>query len=249
MTKKIKISFLMVVWSIVAIQVYINHQEKTQRQSQTVTAFSVVQEQTGEALISGYGYFGTMELSGETRETMLVNLANKLGITDGYTFQDGEGEDFEKKLLVKEGKQAVTTLQLISMLGSGTEPDQYIVMEIRTRQNMEAAVSLYQRMKRVYEEIGVDGDVNLEITLEQDGNASLEEPGGLTEQIFALTQAKEVDSIQKDGIATIYGYTKKEDSYLKWNGKKVNLQVAMYYDEEQDKSYVKIGVPIVNTSY
>lgn len=249
MTKKIKISFLIVVWSIVAIQMYVNYQEKNQGKVETVTAFSVADGQSTEEIISGYGYFGTMEITEEIKKQMLENLANKLGITDGYRIQDGKGEDFKKKTLIKDGKYAVTTLQIISMMGSFDEPDQYIVMDIRAKENMEGAVALYQKMKRVYEEIGVDGQVSLEITVERDGDMQTAERNSVAERIFDLTQAKEVDSIRENDIFTVYGYTRSEDSHLELNGKKVNIQVAMFYDEGQDKTYIKIGMPIVNTSY
>ncbi len=249
MTKKIKISVLMVVWSIVAIQIYVNYQEKLQKESRIVTAFSVAQDTAQEEIISGYGYFGTMKLSEATKEKMLENLAYKLGITDGYTFQDGNGEEFEKKVLIKEGKHAVTTLQVISILGNPSEPEQYIVMEIRTKEKIEDVVSLYQKMKRTYEEIGVDGKVTLEVAMEKEGNLQTTDRETLTNHILDLIQAKKVDSIMKNEIVTVYGYTKLEDSYLELNGKKINVQIVMSYDEDRDKTYVKIGVPIVNTSY
>ena len=53
----------------------------------------------------------------------------------------------------------------------------------------------------------------------------------------------------EDNVFTVYGYTKLEPSYMKLNLRKVNIQIVMSYDEEQDKTYVKVGIPIVNSSY
>ena len=55
--------------------------------------------------------------------------------------------------------------------------------------------------------------------------------------------------IKENGIYTVYGSTRLEDAYLTLNKKKVNIQITMSYDEEKNKTYVKIGVPIVNSSY
>lgn len=249
MTSKAKISFLIVVWSIVAIQIYVNYQEKMRDQTGAVTAFSVVEDTTIEETISGYGYFGTMEISETTKKKMLRNLAYKLGITDGYHFSNGSGDDFEKMLLTKEGKHATTTIQIISMQSSGAEPEQYIVIGIKAKEKAENAVSLYNKTKRVYKEIGVEAQVSLEMEIEQDGNRITEETGSLAEEILKLTKAKKIDSIIDNDIFTIYGYTKLEDSYMELNDKKVNIQIVMFYDEKQDKTYAKIGIPMVNTSY
>lgn len=249
MTRKAKISFLIVVWSIVAIQIYVNYQEKIKNQTGAVTAFSVVEDSTMEETISGYGCFGTMEISENTKKKMLKNLAYKLGITEDYHFSSGNGDDFEKILLTKEGKHATTTIQIISMQSDKTEPEQYIVTEIKAKEKAENAVSLYNKVKRVYKEIGVEAQVSLEMEIEQDGNCITDETGSLAEEILKLTKAKQVDSIVDDDVFTLYGYTKSEDSYMELNDKKVNIQIVMSYDEEKDKTYVKIGIPMVNTSY
>ncbi|MGN0153702.1 MAG: YwmB family TATA-box binding protein [Lachnospiraceae bacterium] len=247
-TKKAKISFLIVVWSIVAIQMYVNYRQASDNTSQAVTAFSVVEDSIMEETVKGYGYFGKMEITENTRKKMLENLAYKLGITDGYTFTNGNGDGFEKIVLTKEGKHAVTTLQVISMETESDEPEQYIVMEIQIKEKAEQAVSLYQKVKRIYEEIGIDGQVSLEIAAEQQGNC-ISENSSVIEKVFDMLDAKKIDTIKENGIFTVYGYTKAEDSYLTLNGKKVNIQIVMTYDEKEDKTYIKIGVPLVNSSY
>lgn len=249
MTGKVKLSFLIVVWSIVAIQIYINYQEKVKKQLDTITAFSVVENESMEEVVNGYGYFGTMEIEENTKQEMLENLAYKLGITDGYKFSTGSGTDFEKMILTKEGKHATTIIQLISMQEKEAESQQYIVMKIMAKEKTENALSLYNKMKRVYKEIGVEAQISLEIEVEQNGNCISEEEGSLVKEILEVTEAKKVDSIIKDNVFTVYGYTKLESSYMKLNQRKVNMQIVMSYDEEKDKTYVKVGIPIVNSSY
>lgn len=249
MTRKAKISFLIVVWSIVAIQIYVNYQQTLENTTQAVTAFSVVEDSIMEETVKGYGYFGTMEISENTRKKMLENLAYKFGITDGYSFTTGNGDDFEKMVLTKEGKHAATTLQIISMKKEEADPEQYIVVEIKAKEKAEQAVSLYQKVKRVYEEIGIDGQVSLEILAEEQGNCITDEKGTIIDDIFSLIGAKKIDTVKQNEIFTIYGYTKSEDTYLMLNDKKVNIQIVMSYDEKEDKTYVKIGVPMVNSSY
>ncbi len=249
MTRKAKISFLILVWSIVAIQIYVNYQEHEKNATQAVTAFSVVNDNVTEQRIKGYGNFGSMEISSETRREMLENLALKLGITDGYTFTTGSGDGYEKMVLTKEGKYANTTLQIISMLREEGEPEQYIVMEIQTGEAVEDGFSLYEKVKRIYEEIGVNAQVSLELEMEKKGNYTQDEKEFFVKEIFDLARAKEVDAINENGIHTVYGYTRLEDSFLTLNEKKVNIQVVMTYAEQEDKTYAKIGIPIVNSSY
>ena len=249
MTKKVKVSFLILVWSIVAIQIYVNHWEQGKSDASVITAFSVVEDDTTEEWIKGYGHFGTMEISESVRRDMLENLAQKLGITDDYTFSSGIGDGYEKMALSKEGRYATTTLQIITMEKEDSDPEQYIVMEIHTDKSVADAVNLYQKIKRVYEEIGVEAQVSMEVAMEKSGDYIDEERDSFIDEFLNLTKAKQVDMIKENGIYTVYGYTRLEDSYLTLNKKKVNIQITMSYDEEKNKTYVKIGVPIVNSSY
>lgn len=248
-TRKAKISFLILVWSIVAIQIYVNYQEQAKRPKTTVTAFSVVADNIIEEWIKGYGHFGNMDISEELRREMLENLAHKLGITDGYTVTKEQGDDFEKIVLSKKGRQADTTLQIISMLVENDEAEQYISIDISTKEQLADAWSLYQKVKRVYEEIGVDGKVSFEAEAEQQGDYVSSERESFINDVLKLAKAKQVDAIRENGIYTVYGYTKRVDSYLTLNKKKVNLQITLSYAEQEDKTYIKIGIPIVNSSY
>ena len=248
MTKKAKISFLILVWSIVAVQMYVNYRGSIKNSEQVVTAFSLVDEEvTGES-VRGYGYFGTLDISDENKKSMLESFALKMGITDGYTFSEGTGDGYTKTVLTKEAKYATTILQIISMEGK-TEPEQYISTQITTGESVEDAFGVYEKVKQIYEEIGVDAQVSMEVEMEQKGNVIENEDANLVDEMLRLAEAEKVDEINENGIHTVYGYTKLEDTYLTLKDKKVNVQLVMSYDEQQDKTYVKAGIPIVNTSY
>lgn len=247
MTKKVKISFLTLVWGIVAVQMFVNYREQ-EKSKQVVTAFSVMDEVITGETIKGYGYFGTMDISDEMKKSMLENMALKIGITDGYTFSKGNGADFEKMILTKEGKYATTTCQVISLL-DGEQPEQYILVQVQTTAEVDGAIQLYERVKRLFREIEVSSQVSMEVEMEQQGNLWEENGDSYVDRIFALLGAKEIDRIEENEIYTVYGYSKAEDNYLTLQGEKVNVQLVMSYDEIEDKTYIKMGVPMVNSSY
>lgn len=248
MTKKVKISFLILVWSIVAVQIFVNNQDRKKYEEQVVTAFSVTDgEITGET-IRGYGYFGKMDLSDEIKKEMLEKLAKKLGIEAGYTFSQGQGDGYTKMTLTQKEKYATTLLRIITIEGDGAL-EQHITIQIDTSADVKGAFSLYERTKEVFEEIGVDGSASLEVEMERSGNLWKKEGKKFASDMFELAEAKVVDVIAENDIYTVYGYTQLERSYLVLNQEKVNVQMVLSYDEKEDKTYIKIGLPIVNSSY
>jgi hypothetical protein len=146
-------------------------------------------------------------------------------------------------------------------------------------------------MKQVYQEIGADGQVNMEVVLEKEGNLtdgtsdsrtvdasekdsdvqdkgasdkdgdvqneSASEANGILQDegasevnmILQTMNASKVAKICENDIYTVYGYSREEDSCMLQNGEKVNVQIVMYYDEEADQTYIKVGIPMVNSGY
>ncbi len=247
MTKKVKISFLILVWSIVAVQMYVNYQDR-EKQSLAVTAFSVVDENITGETIRGYGFFGTLDISEDMKKNMLKNLALKMGIKEGYSISKGQGDNFEKMILKKDEENTSTQLQLISVLGE-EETEQYISIEVNNSTEVEDAFVEYENIKRFFEEIGVDGQVSLEVEMEKEGYMEEKEKDSYVKKIFDQTGAKVVDTIHENDIDTVYGYTRAENVYMKLKNKRINVQMIFTYDETQDKTYIKAGVPIVNSSY
>jgi hypothetical protein len=103
-------------------------------------------------------------------------------------------------------------------------------------------------VKNLYSNSQVAAQVTVETQWEQSGNL-LQDETELVCQWFPLVNASLVDSITQSGLCTVYGYTAQEKDYVLVRGKKANLQVAMYYDETRDRTCVKLGMPLVNSSY
>lgn len=173
MTKKVKISFLILVWSIVAVQMYINYKEsikkdKMQRASQVVTAFSISDSTSAGNAITGQGYFGSMEISQTVKEEMLTNLARKLGIIEGYSFRKSETEDVAQLILTSEKEDCITNLRILSKKQQDAM-QQYIIVEIVVLNEDESVYDLYEKVEKIFEEIGVKGEVHMEMKVEKDG--------------------------------------------------------------------------------
>lgn len=62
---------------------------------------------------------------------------------------------------------------------------------------------------------------------------------------IVMDSAAEADS----SYYTAYGYTNGFSSFRKINGRRINLNVAMRYNEEKDRTDVTIGTPIINSDF
>lgn len=246
MTKKVKISFLILVWGIVVIQCSINDRERLADEEKAVTAFSVVADEDAQKQIAGYGFFGAMELSEEMKERLLESIAQKLGISEDYSFYGDEGEGYEKLALLKNGKYATTTIQIITLLEDARE-NQYISIQVKTDQSVPKSLALYRKIQKLYREIGIKAQVEFEYDAEEVGNQL--DQSQVVKNFLQQIDANVIDTVDISGSHILYGYTALEKGSIKLRGKKTNIQVVEDYDETENITRIKIGLPIVNSAY
>lgn len=84
------------------------------------------------------------------------------------------------------------------------------------------------------------------------GKLSKEEMKVLAQDIFRTLGGSEVlaaDSLMSENYYTAYGYTTGINTFKTINGKRINMNVAISYDEKKDVTNVIFGSPIVNSDF
>lgn len=246
MTKKVKISFLILIWGIVSIQSYINWKEFHSKE--TVETFASIEEDTGGNCITGYAYLGRENLTEKQKEKLLKKLAQQLQMTDDYQITNSNEGDYEQWSLNQVKKDEEINIQIATLEEA---KENYIFLTIHTIKSWEEAKKIYEKIGAIYKEMDVNYNVNVETTLIEKGN--LEKDTDLrkevVEELFEKEQAEITGEIDNTDFCTVYGYT-KEDSYSQnINGKKVNRQIVFSYSKEEGVTYVKLGCPIINSTY
>lgn len=251
MTKKVKVSILVLVWSIVAIQIYVNDWEKQRQTANIVTAFSAAGEEQTVMRISGYGYLGVVDLTVGQKEQMLGNLAEMIGY-DGKTnisYTEEQGRERTKLALMTDTGR--WTIQLVSVpkTEEKDEVEQYISMEFLSQMAIEESMEEYRQMEQLYESLGMKARLIIEVSLERKGNLVEKDADAFINTLLQDMDAEKVDKVWTKDVHTVYGYTKQINTYHVLNGEKVNLQLAFIYEEDRDKTIIKMGVPLLESSY
>lgn len=262
--RKVKISCLILIWGLVIIQTYVNFMDpgalrkhavfsydSYKKSKEAITAFSVIEDNATDKILKGFGYYKTDNMSEGEKRKLLIDFAKQLGIKDGYTFAGGEGSNYIKLELQKEGKYGTTRISCISLIDENSEPEQYIYLDIHVNSEEEKIYNLYQNVKNAYQNYGMNSNVNLEYTTSVSGNIETDnqERKQYTEKILDKLSAQVVDVVDTGDYHTVYAYTKNEKNSYNLNGKQVNIQIVFSYSETDDMTYIKIGCPIVNSSY
>lgn len=246
-----KISIIAVVWLAFIVQLLINRD--LQRSGDVVEAFSNTDAMPVEACISTYGDFGDMELTSETKNVMLRNLAYQLGITDGYEITASEGNAYRESTLTKNGKYGKTVIQIASLdltnEKNETTTKQVILCDVTVYDDLEYAMECKELLEDIYEEIGMDPTLNVYLKGKSQGVLSEQSRKELVDSVFEELHASKVQEMDNDAFYCVYGYSSQFDHVIYQNGEKINVNLAITYHEEEDMTYLHLAIPYISQSF
>lgn len=132
----------------------------------------------------------------------------------------------------------------------GTQPQaQYVYVNITVYNNIDCAVSYRELVEGMFDAMGIQGNVNMNLVGSIEGALNSTEKNELADGLLDRLGAKVVTENRDSDIFTIYAYSKGAGSYITIGGNKINMNIAIGYDEEQDRTKVYLASPINSLDY
>jgi hypothetical protein len=246
MNKGMRIYLVCLVWVAALVQLYINSKidyEKNMVQEVIATEAS----ELSEGSVCANGHYGDAQITAEKRVMIAENIAKKLGITENYELESRTTDDGELSILTKKGEQADTKIRVISLTGGGT----YLYTQIDFKGTaVSAAYEYKERLYELYADIGVTADTNLYLVSTKNGSTDEEEREALISEFLESLNAELVLKTEEMADVTlVYGYSSSIDEYVWQDGERVNVNIAITYDETEDVTYIHRGIPFVDKSF
>ena len=198
-----------------------------------------------DTYIEGYGKFGICYLTQEEKERLVENIASALGITSSYGLATVCEDEVNITVLSKESVDGSVTIKAITQ-----EPQaQYVYVNITVYNNIDCAVSYRELVEGMFDAMGIQGNVNMNLVGSIEGTLNSTEKNELADGLLDRLGAKVVTENRDNDIFTIYAYSKGAGSYITIGGNKINMNIAIGYDEEQDRTKVYLASPINSLDY
>lgn len=187
-------------------------------------------------------YKGNFKTIGE-QEKLLKEAANVLGVSD-YTINSSNDNETIKTTLAsaKAGKSA-----LLTFLSSGE--NQYISMEIQLLSKVNEAFGCKKNMEAAFKALGIKPAVRMHFQGSVRSNLKLETRNDIASALLADMKAKVVSENKDMDCYNIYAYADDLDEHMWIDGDKVNINLAMNYNEINDRTYIYLAVPMNNQDF
>ncbi len=192
-------------------------------------------------------------LSEEDKKQLIYYLANAIGLKIDQKIAVSREEGRSEYSYEKQAKHATTILKVISLEQKKEEEvkmKHYIMVKLRIKDSIHSMDRYRKLLEEALTKLGVE---KKQLTLQYEGSFSGMLTSAEKDRISEL-MVKELDgevamSYEEDGLYTVYAYTGLINEYIMSMGSKVNIQIAIAYDEEAGKTMVYLASPILNTSW
>lgn len=225
---------------------------KNEAKETLVTAFNQVALQDMSASVESFGYYGNVYLSLEARKNMVRKIGYELGMSNCDIIQGHEGDAYITEIC-REGTNARTTIRLITREEAITDTivdsHQYLDIDIDLYGNVESALYYKQLVENIMDDYGITTDVTMNLTGTLSGNANMALKNMVSDHLIELLDGKIMAENRTDELYTIYAYTKNVEDSIILGGKKINLNISAFYDEEKDQTCFYVATPLINGAY
>ncbi len=223
-------------------------------------AFRVVTERAFLAQASMEGAFailepdnstGTVTLTGRytpppygfSEEKMLQYFGEQIGLTVDGEIREAVYEGRVEHVYEKTAAEAHSLVKVVFL----EEPEAYYVCaEVTlTGDNATEAAAFQKVLYQIAEKTGFkEIETTLELCGEFDGEIPLAKKDEVTDLLLSELYAQPVYENRENANYTVYAYTGAVEDYIVVEKKKINVQVAFYYDRDADRTEVVLASPL-----
>lgn len=251
MFRKYSLCLAVILWILAAFQL-INAKEKDTPVS-VVGAFDQIEFKSMQTNIEAFGEYGTEYLKEEDKEKIIKDIAASLGLNNTYDFKSTREDGAAVMTIYQNGQYAKTTIKLLTAEKSigayEVQATQYVSINMTIYNTVEYAMTYKDLIEDIFESAGIEGQVNVNLVGGVKGALNYSERNNLADRLLDLLDADIVSENRGDDLFTIYAYTDAVDDYIVSNGDKININIAVNYDESADYTNIYLSTPLNNLDY
>lgn len=192
-------------------------------------------------------------LSEAEKKELIQFLADSIGLTVDKEISIVRDDSRTEYSYEKKARYATTEIKIISLeqeVESVIKIKHYMVIRLNIRDSIESIDKYRKKL-----EAALDG-LELEykqVTLQYEGSFKgmlrKEEKDRISKLLIDELQGTTALQYEEGGVYTVYAYTGLINEYIVSMGSKINIQIAISYDEEADKTKVYLATPILNENW
>lgn len=248
-----KVSFIVIAVIIAAAIIGTTYYISTQKNSETnkISISDAFKSSGAKMVINELYFFVRVDKDFKKLDNLSAvceDVFKSLEIT-GYSKNSTSTDTLIKSDMSGNTKDGVKISAMASIVGNKTGAgDKYITIDATDTVN-GSALLLRDKIEGVFNKYGLKAVVNSCITGTYEGNLQDSQLENICRKILDDSDAKKVDSMRQDNIISVSAFSPLIGDKLSIDGKSINLSLAIRYNKIENKTYLWVATPVVNTEY
>lgn len=223
------------------------------KEAEVIQAFNSMSMMQENSKIQSYGKYNGDYLTVEEQKLLLKTMAEALGIVDNYTLEENSDQYGRKVTLLLDGAKADTKIEFITeekdeAESHSMEVNQYLKTELQIENSIESAFYYDDTVKMIMERYSETPQTVININGQYQGELGTEQKDIISMELLEKLKAEVVVEHREDTYV-VYAYTPLIEEYKKVGKDKINLTIAIVYNEEQDMTEVLLATPLLNEDF
>ncbi|MDF2511467.1 MAG: putative rane protein [Herbinix sp.] len=244
---KLTLYVAVVLWMAVLTQVAVN--QIFHEDIQITEAFIKSNTKDMESTLEIIAEYKNGEMADTDKKDIINKIAAAIGLTINNDYTVWSDEERSELLVYKQAKQASTQIKVVSLKENEISKN-YIIIQL----SLLSGIQNIDRYKKIVEEelskLAVkEKQVILKYEGSREGELSVEEKRTVATSLITELQGDVALEYDEGDLYTVYGYTGMLKEYISSMGNKINVQVAITYNEMNDRTKIVLATPILNESY
>lgn len=248
---KLTIYMILVLWLAVFMQIIVNRLVK--EEATLTEAFMGIHAKASESSLEMAGVYGENYLSEIDKKELVSYIASSIGLRIDDDVKVEEKDNLTVVSYEKSAKRADSTIRLISVRdldGEDEKTTHYLYVKLSIFEDLDSIISYKDKLEELFKYLKTEqNQIVVEFVGEYNGNLPLEEKNKIANQLVKNLGGNIAYENRKDDLFTVYAYSGLIKEYITVAGSKVNMQVAMNYNEQEDATYVYLATPFLNDGY
>lgn len=248
---KFTLYIVAVLWLAVITQVGVN---KLFKDSLRITeAFVKTKTEDMKSSIEVIAEYSNVFLSEEDKKNVIQQIADSIGLTIDGEIDVWKEDNRIEYTFYKKAKSATSEIKVVSMEQQQDETvkiQHYVFVRISVLKSINSIDKYKDIIEHTMKQLGVNStQTTMEYAGYYTGELSLERKQEIAYLLVNELQGEIAQEYDEGDLFTVYGFTGLLNDYVVSAGQKVNIQVAITYNEISDKTTVYLATPILNGSW
>lgn len=217
-----------------------------------VEAFNVTAFNIEETQLNIWGEYMPKYLTMNEIKDIGKQIAEDIGIQD----YDESIEDTEVKKVYTIEKNSIHAntkikiIETIELLESGTYRPKNLIMVNLTLYDRYLSIGYFEnKIVSIFKELTIDPNKGIIVTASREGKVSELAAREIMRGVIKSLEGDIKEMITNNDLKSAYGYSNHMNEFVISKGEKINMDVAITYNELEEKTYLYAGIPVITFGY